>query len=287
MENKIFRICISFYRKKKPLTRKLFYISIFTSNHFRTELQTRNVRERERERERKSKTDPQKHQRVAPSTSEIAPIVTAGSSSAPPSRSSPPKTDLPKTDLVLDPPKTELVCRAMPKAPASSSPPSFLVQTQPETQKPRNPENPFLKPTTTNPPLRRTHSSKPFLKPPTGRCQSLSLSLKVPLSRFFAFLIFFVLIFVSLIVYIFWFSVIIYVWILRKYEKHDKNGFSRAFSGTQPNTRKYFPKHFLKCNQTLEKIFLSRKYFHLKLFYTRKLFYTETNTALGAICTLC
>ena len=34
------------------LTRKLFYISIFTSNHFRT--QTRREREREREREKRS-----------------------------------------------------------------------------------------------------------------------------------------------------------------------------------------------------------------------------------------
>ena len=52
MENRIFRICISFDPKKKPLTLKLFYISIFTSNHFQTELQTRRERERERERER-------------------------------------------------------------------------------------------------------------------------------------------------------------------------------------------------------------------------------------------
>ena len=52
MENRIFRICISFDPKKKPLTLKLFYISIFTSNHFQTELQTRRERERERERAR-------------------------------------------------------------------------------------------------------------------------------------------------------------------------------------------------------------------------------------------
>ena len=38
-----------------------------------------------------------------------------------------------------------------------------------------------------------------------------------------------------------------------------KNVFSILFSATQPNTRKYFPKHFLECNQTLENIFLSRK----------------------------
>ena len=52
IENRIFRISISFDRKKKPLTRKLFYISILPLNHFQTELQTCKERERERERER-------------------------------------------------------------------------------------------------------------------------------------------------------------------------------------------------------------------------------------------
>ena len=47
MENSIFQKNISFDRIIKALTRKLFYVSIFTSNHFRT--QTRRERERERE----------------------------------------------------------------------------------------------------------------------------------------------------------------------------------------------------------------------------------------------
>ena len=34
-----------------------------------------------------------------------------------------------------------------------------------------------------------------------------------------------------------------------------------VFSRTQPNTRKYFSKHFLKYNKTLENIFISGKYF--------------------------
>ena len=93
-------------------------------------------------------------------------------------------------------------------------------------------------------------------------------------------LIFFVLIFVSCVVYMLQLSVMIFVWILRKYEKHDKNEFSRTFSAKQPNIRKYFPKYFLECNQTLENIFLSQKYFHLKIFYTRKIFYIQPNTAL-------
>ena len=239
--------------------------------------------QRERERER-ARPIHQKHQRVAPGTGEIALIVTAGSSSAPSSRSSPPKTNPPKTDLVLDPPKTELVHRAMPKAPASSSPPFFLVQTQPETQKTHS-SNPLRRTHHSDKPIRQTHhSNEPIpqthFSNPLLAAADLSLCHLSPSLTLRCFSDFFVLIFVSLIVYIFWFSIIIYIWMLRKCEKHDKNGFSRAFSETQPNTRKYFPKHFLKCNKTLENIFLSRKYFHLKLFYTRKIFYTETNAAL-------
>ena len=39
-------------------------------------------------------------------------------------------------------------------------------------------------------------------------------------------------------------------------KKMWENVFSMVFSRTQPNTRKYFSKHFLKCNQTHENIFL-------------------------------
>ena len=38
-----------------------------------------------------------------------------------------------------------------------------------------------------------------------------------------------------------------------------ENVFSMVFSRIQPNIRKYFPKHFLKCNQTHENIFFSGK----------------------------
>ena len=109
--------------------------------------------------------------------------------------------------------------------------------------------------------------------------RSLFLFLCPPLTIGLVILIFFVLIFVSLIFYIFWFSVIIFVWILRKCEKHDKNGFSRVFSGTQPNTRKYFSKHFLESNQTPENVFISEKYFSLHSFYTQNLIYIEPNAA--------
>ena len=44
----------------------------------------------------------------------------------------------------------------------------------------------------------------------------------------------------------------IFVWKLRKCEEQVENVFSILFSATQPNTRKYFPKHFLECNQILE-----------------------------------
>ena len=46
----------------------------------------------------------------------------------------------------------------------------------------------------------------------------------------------------------------IFVWKLRKCEQQVENMFSMVFSRTQPNTRKYFSKHFLKCNQTRENI---------------------------------
>ena len=46
---------------------------------------------------------------------------------------------------------------------------------------------------------------------------------------------------------------------VRKYEQQVENVFAIVFSRIQPNTKKYFSKHFLKCNQTLENIFLSRK----------------------------
>ena len=144
-----------------PFDHKIISVHIFTSNHFRTELQTRKWREREQDRSTRS-------------TDEIAPIVAAGSSSAPPSRSSPPKSDPPKTDLVPDPPKTKLVRRAMPKAPVSRP----LHSRNPETQKTHS-SIPLRRTHSSNPPLRPTHSANPFLKPPLAAADlSLSLSLK-------------------------------------------------------------------------------------------------------------
>ena len=52
-----------------------------------------------------------------------------------------------------------------------------------------------------------------------------------------------------------------------------ENMFSRGFSSTQPNTLKYFSKHFLGCDQTLENIFI-----FWKILYTLKSFYIEPNT---------
>ena len=51
----------------------------------------------------------------------------------------------------------------------------------------------------------------------------------------------------------------IFVWQPRKCDEQVENVFSMVFLITQPNTRKYFSKHFLKCNQTHENIFLSGK----------------------------
>ena len=41
-----------------------------------------------------------------------------------------------------------------------------------------------------------------------------------------------------------------------------------------------FLEYFQQYNQTLENIFLSQKYFYLKIFYTRKIFYIQPNAAL-------
>ena len=60
---------------------------------------------------------------------------------------------------------------------------------------------------------------------------------------------------------------------VRKCEQQVENVFSIVFSRTQPNTKKYFSKYFLKCHQTPENIFFSKEYFHLKIFYTWKTFY--------------
>ena len=97
-------------------------------------------------------------------------------------------------------------------------------------------------------------SSSPFIEP-SRLSLSLSLSPSLNLTGFDDFVL---LGFVSF-VFIYWEMILIFVWKMRKCEKHDKNGFSRAFSKIQPNTRKYFPKDFLECNQTLENIFLSKK----------------------------
>ena len=157
--------------------------------------------------------------------------------------------------------------------PSTDQPTSSTCEIAPQTHPPIDPPSEWPTPRLSrhlqiDPPCRPTSRTNE----PISLCPSLTIGLMI--------LIFFVLIFVSCVVYIFWFSVIIFVWILRKYEKHDKNGFSRAFSTAQPNIRKYFPKYFLECNQTLKNIFLSQKYFHLKIFYTRKIFYIQLNTAL-------
>ena len=74
-------------------------------------------------------------------------------------------------------------------------------------------------------------------------------------------LIFFVLIFVSCVVYMLQLSVIIFVWILRKCKKHDKNGFSRAFLAKQPNTIKYFQNIFWNATKHLKIFSFSKNIF--------------------------
>ena len=61
---------------------------------------------------------------------------------------------------------------------------------------------------------------------------------------------------------------------MRKCEQQVENVFSIVFSRTQPNTKKYFSKYFLKCHQTPENIFFFEKYFHLKIFSFLKNIFT-------------
>ena len=67
---------------------------------------------------------------------------------------------------------------------------------------------------------------------------------------------------------------------MRKCETVVENMFSIVFSGMQTNNEKYFQEHFQECNLTLENNFFSEKYFHLKIFYSKKIFSIEPNTAL-------
>ena len=56
---------------------------------------------------------------------------------------------------------------------------------------------------------------------------------------------------------------------VRKCEQQVENVFTMVFSRTQPNIKKYFLKHFLKCNQTHENIFFSGKYLFSGNTFTR------------------
>ena len=120
-------------------------------------------------------------------------------------------------------------------------------------------------------------SSSPPSDPPTKLWSFTSLSHDRCL--FFRKIDFFFLLFFC------WFG--LYIWIsyyniCLEVEKIWEKVFSRGFSGTQPNNLKYFPKHFLWCDQTFENIFIFEKYFHLKIFYTLKSFYIEPNTDLDS-----
>ena len=209
------------------LTWKLVYTFIFTSNHFRTH-PTR--KEREREKKETSSLDPPitPIHLIHPHRSKhqwVAPCPLARSRHEP-------------THLVHRRDRTT--------NPPTDRPTSSTSEIAPRTHEPINPPSEWPAP-------RSTHHLQ--IDPPRP-----SVSHTYELISLCPFRLV-ILIFVSCVVYIFWFSVIIFVWILRKCEKHDKNRFSRAFLATQPNTRKYFPKYFLECNQTLENIFIFRKYF--------------------------
>ena len=147
----------------------------------------------------------QKTHSIAPSQTLIAPI-------APPAR--------------LIAPSQTLIASIVPSA--RSSHPST---DPPKTDRSRRIPKPIiLDPDSSSPTqLRRPHSSNPVA--------SLCLSQfdRIWWISFFFFLLGFVC-----FVFIYWEMILIFVWKLRKCEKHDKNGFSRAFSRIQPNTWKYF-----------------------------------------------
>ena len=219
---------------------KMISVAIFTSKYFRT--QTRIERERERERE-KRKCEPRN------------------------------RLWLRRTQklTVLNPENLR------PRKPIRSHQENPFDQTRKTHSS--NPENPFDR-TISDPhradrttgeivaPQHRSTQNWSFSShPKTNWTQSpLSLSLSLSLSQFDRiWWIFFVGI--CFFVFIYWEMILIFVWKMRKCEKYDKNGFSRTFSRIQPNTRKYFSKCFLECNQTLENIFLSRKWNFRKIFY--------------------
>ena len=88
----------------------------------------------------------------------------------------------------------------------------------------------------------------------------------------------FILGFVSF-VFLYWEWYYIFVCQLRKCEQEVENVFFMIFSRTQPNTRKYFSKHFLKYNQALENIFFFLKIAFLENIYFLENILHEPNTA--------
>ena len=85
---------------------------------------------------------------------------------------------------------------------------------------------------------------------------SFSQSISLPLSHDRGLVLRKIEFFVMFCFLLIWFIYgIFYYNICLKAEKMWENVFSRGFSRTQPSPLKYFPKHFLGCNQTPENIF--------------------------------
>ena len=156
----------------------------------------------------------------------------------------------------------------------------FRTHAQRERERePRSLLRPSSNPTTTGAPVRRPqtglvapHQRQSTLAPIKQRSTPTPLDLAsiVWSDEFFFWVLFHLCFYMTgfdefffLVLFLLYFSIeewyYIFVWQLRKCIQQVENVFSMVFSRTQPNTRKYFSKHFLKCNQTLENIFLSRK----------------------------
>ena len=74
----------------------------------------------------------------------------------------------------------------------------------------------------------------------------------------------------------------IFVWQLRKCEQQVKNVFSTVFSRTQPNTRKYFSKHFWNATKHLKIFSFLKNSISGKYLFSRK-YFTWTKHSLSEL----
>ena len=153
-----------FDRKIIQNTRKIISIHIFTSNHFRTELQMRKEREREKEQDRSTRSIDESH----PAQKRSHPLLSLEAHQCHHLDHHHLRSIHPKPILSSTYPRPSSFVEKCPKH-------WWVVPSIPETQKPRKPipQTHFSdEPTTSTNPFRKLISQTP-----TGRHRSLSLSL--------------------------------------------------------------------------------------------------------------